>query len=84
MQQVHEIIHFFYLVWAVAALPCSGILGKDTTEYKWGRVGRGFLSHSQVFEGIAGRPLPTIGRGGGTVSFVYTKSRRFLVYTRSR
>ena len=70
------------MVWAVVALPCSGILGKDSTEHKWGRVGRGFLSLNQVLEGIAGRPLPTMEKNGVTVSFGYTRSRRFLVHTR--
>ena len=44
-----------------------------------GRVGRGFLSISQILEEIAGRPLPTIEKDGITVSLVYTRSRRFLL-----
>ena len=49
-----------------------------------GRVGRGFLSHSHVFKGIVGRPLPTIGEDGVTIFLVYTRSRRFLVHTRPK
>ena len=46
-----EIIHLFYVVWVVAALPVSGILGKDSTEHKGGRVVQGFLPLSQVWKG---------------------------------
>ena len=34
-------------------------------------------------EGIARHPLPTMEKNGVTVSFGYTRSRRFLVNTRS-
>ena len=51
MRQVHVNNTPFLCGVAVAALPCSGILGKDSAEHKWGRVDRGFLSLSQVWKG---------------------------------
>ena len=50
-------------------------------KHKWGRVGRGFLSHGPSFEGIAVRPSPTMRREGIASSqlllFIFP-SRRFL------
>ena len=93
------ILHLFYVVWAVAALPVSGILGQEHHRAQVGRVDRGFLSHSQNLGRIVGRPLPTKMRSlfpsfipghqrllsilGHQHPIVYTRSSTSGVYTRS-
>ena len=51
----------------------------DTTEHKWVEWAEVPFTQPDL-EGVAGRPLPTMGKDGVTVSLVTT----FLAYTRSK
>ena len=50
-----------------------------------GKSGPGIPFTQPIFEGIAGRPSPTMRKDSVvTTSLVYTTSRRFLVYRRGK
>ena len=67
------IIHLFYVVWVVAVLPVSDILGR-IPQTQVGEGGPRIPSTQPILEGKARRPLPTMEKDGVTVYFVYIRS----------